>query len=195
MNKIDKAIFLASDRHQNVYRKMGGQPYICHPIEVMSLCYMITHDEDVLCACILHDLIEDTTTNILEISEEFGDRVAVIVAHETENKYPGISKSESWLKRKRDAIRNLSIADDPGAKIVCICDKVSNLRSMHMMQLAGEDVFSHFNQKDPTKHYWYYRSLRDVVSEYAGNPVYEEMCFLINEIFKGVEEIDYGIQA
>ena len=181
---IDKAITFAAHAHAGTVRKGNGQPYIFHPLEVLNLVSMMTLDDDTLCAAVLHDTVEDTDATIEDIQKNFGDHVAKLVAYESEDKKEGFSKAETWLDRKTEAIETIKSIDEIGAKMVCLADKVSNLRSFHLGLLdKGDEFWNIFNQKDPKMHYWYYNSLKEALSELKDYAVYKEFCFLIDIIF------------
>ena len=48
MNKIEKAVLLATKAHAGQVRKGSGKPYILHPMEVMAIVTKYTDDEDVI---------------------------------------------------------------------------------------------------------------------------------------------------
>lgn len=182
---IDEAIRFAAKAHKDMVRKGNGQPYIFHPLEVLGLVSLMTLDDEVLCAAILHDTVEDTDTTIRDIREQFGERVAAMVAYESEDKRGQVNKKETWYERKKETIDTISRLTDEGAKMVCLADKVSNLRSFHLGLLdQGEKFWENFNQSDPKMHYWYYDSLRKALSSLSDEAVYKEYCFLIDTIFK-----------
>ena len=185
MNKLDKAIQTAAVAHQGQRRKGFGQPYLFHPLEVLSLVSLISEDEDIQCAAVLHDTVEDTPLTIKDIREQFGDKVADIVGDETEDKRGNVNKEATWKDRKQEAIDHLNACTNIGVKIVTLADKVSNLRSFHLLLLdRGEEAWNSFNMKDPLMHYWYYDSIKDALSELKDNPVYKEYEFLIETIFR-----------
>ncbi|MBR4421570.1 MAG: bifunctional (p)ppGpp synthetase/guanosine-3',5'-bis(diphosphate) 3'-pyrophosphohydrolase, partial [Erysipelotrichaceae bacterium] len=145
---IDQAIRFAASVHKGMTRKGNRQPYIFHPLEVLNLVSMMTLDDDVLCAAILHDTVEDTDATIEDIEREFGKRVAELVSYESENKRGNVNKTDTWKERKQETIDQIRNIDDKSAKMVCLADKVSNLRSFHLGLLdQGEDFWNHFNQK------------------------------------------------
>lgn len=182
---IDKAIMFAASAHKGMYRKGNHQPYIFHPLEVLSLVSMMTDDDDILCGAILHDTVEDTPVSIDDIKKEFGDRVAKLVSHETEDKRGQVNKTGTWVERKQESIDGLNAEKDIGAKMICLGDKVSNLRSFHLLYLQqGEDMWNNFNMKDPKQHYWYYSETAKALSELQDNPVFKEYLFLIDTMFK-----------
>ena len=190
---IDEAILFAAKAHQNEIRKGNGQTYIFHPVEVLSLVSLMSKDDEVLCAAVLHDTVEDTDVTIEEIKETFGSRVADLVSYESEDKRDNINKEQTWKERKRETIDLMAKSKDIGAKMVCLADKVSNLRSLHLGLLdKGEDFWQVFNMKDPLMHYWYHDELRRVLSDLCDYSVYKEYCFLIDTIFgKYTKEIKY----
>lgn len=84
---IDEAIEFASKAHEGQFRKGTRRPYIVHPVEVAEIVATMTADEEIICAAVLHDTIEDckeVTEEILKL--RFGERVASIVAQESEDK-------------------------------------------------------------------------------------------------------------
>lgn len=189
MKLIDKAVVYAARAHSGTVRRGSGQPYIFHPLEVMSIASLMTLDVDILCAAILHDTVEDTDTTLEDIKREFNDRIALFVSYESENKREDMSKEDSWYIRKKETIDIINNCKEIGVKIVCLSDKVSNLRSFKLLkyQFGLEHMFDQFNQKDPKMHFWYYKSLRDGMKELANEPVYMEYCDLIKQIFETEE--------
>ena len=182
---IDQAIRFAALAHQGMVRKGNKQPYIFHPLEVLNLVSMMTLDDEILCAAILHDTVEDTDVSIEDIRKEFGERVAAMVAYESEDKKGNVNKAATWKQRKQETINTISSLDDEGAKMVCLADKVSNPRSFHLGLLdKGEEFWKVFNQKDPKEHYWYYNELKKALVSLKDYAVYKEFCFLIDTIFE-----------
>ena len=95
MTKLDHAIKFATDAHAGQKRKMTNTPYILHPLEAAAIVASITTDEDVICAAVLHDTVEDTDVKAETIRSEFGDRVAELVSAETENKRSSTAHSRT----------------------------------------------------------------------------------------------------
>ena len=63
---LDNAILLATTAHAGQFDK-GGKPYILHPLRVMS--FLKSDDEELQCIALLHDVIEDTPTNYIDLVE------------------------------------------------------------------------------------------------------------------------------
>jgi (p)ppGpp synthase/HD superfamily hydrolase len=75
---VFEAIAFAARVHQGQLRKDGKTPYVSH---VFRVCTVVRHvfgfdDPQMLAAALLHDTIEDTTTDCDNITEKFGPVVA-----------------------------------------------------------------------------------------------------------------------
>lgn len=185
-NLVDKAIIYATNKHSGQVRKLSLQPYILHPLEVAAIISTLTKDENVICAGILHDVIEDCKTNGEEIRQEFGDRVYELVSAETEDKKEGRSKSDTWLERKQESIVELANTKDVDVKILWLGDKLSNIRSLFYGYVEhGEDIWNMFHQKDKKMHEWYYYSVLENVSELKDTFAYKEYSLILDMLFKG----------
>lgn len=162
MNKIEEAIIYATVMHQGKVRKLGSIPYILHPLEVAQILATMTDDQDVITAGILHDIVEDTDGTLQEIEKRFGERVALLVSSESENNYPGESRSESWKRRKEESLKVLRNADDQGVRMLWLADKLANIRSLAgNYSEHGEKVWESFHQHDPEMHHWYYQTIAE----------------------------------
>ncbi len=149
---LHTAIEFAAIKHRNQKRKGSDTPYIVHPVEVMLLLTETDCSAECLAAGILHDTIEDTETTREELASIFGERVAELVAAESED------KSKSWQERKQTTIDELP--NHPyEAKLICLADKLSNLQSMvYDHARVGEKLWGVFNA-DKDHIAWYYRGI------------------------------------
>ena len=99
---INEAIEFATKAHEGQFRKGTKRPYIVHPVEVADIVTSMTQDEEIICAAVLHDTIEDcegVTAQVLK--ERFGQRVASLVQYESED------KTKTWEERKSAPIHHL----------------------------------------------------------------------------------------
>lgn len=192
MNVLERAIIYATEKHQGVYRKGRKVPYILHPMEVAQIISTMTDDIEVMTAGILHDVVEDTDGTIDEINEKFGKRVASLVATETENKYHGLPKEDTWQMRKEESLVVLRNTDDMGVKMLWLGDKLANIRSLASGYAEkGEDIWQLFHQHDPDKHLWYYKSIAEALElDLNRTGAYKEFIQHINFIWPGTFTID-----
>lgn len=133
---ILKALAFAAHKHRDQRRKdVEASPYINHPIALADvLCNEggIT-DENVLCAALLHDTVEDTKTTPAELTEKFGKIISGIVMEVTDDK--NIEKAE----RKRLQIEHAGHASHQ-AKLVKLADKICNLRDIVASPPVGWNI-------------------------------------------------------
>ena len=183
--RLDSAIKYAIDKHQGQLRKREGTPYILHPLEAAAIANDLTKDENVLIAAVLHDTVEDTEATIEEVREKFGDRVAELVASETENKRESLPPEETWEIRKKESLEHLKNTEDPAVKILWLADKLSNIRTIYQIyRRDGDDVWNNFHMKDVRKQEWYYRTIVEYLADLKDTLAYMEYSQLVNEIFK-----------
>ena len=143
---LSQAIRFAAEKHEGDYRDGDfGLPYATHPIEV---CILLRHvgnvtDEDLLCAAVLHDILEETTVTPDELKELFGPRVSNLVVELTRTEpsttdIEGLSKEEIWHLRS-----GLLLADiarmSRDAQQVKLADRLANLRQAKITR-TGEKL-------------------------------------------------------
>jgi myo-inositol-1(or 4)-monophosphatase len=184
MSLFDDAARFAVDAHAGMLRKGDAIPYVLHPFEVASIAATITVDEAVLAAALLHDTVEDAEASLDQIRELFGDRVAELVASETEDKHPELPKSQTWRIRKEESLEQLSAATDEGILVIWLADKLANMRSYaRMMKREGDAMWGHFHQSDPEAHHWYYRSVAEMTRSLSASEAWQEYDSLIKSVF------------
>ena len=180
---LDRAIVLAVKAHSGTERRGKGYPYIVHPLEAVEIVATMTADQELLAAAALHDTVEDTDVTVEQIREEFGDRVADLVASESDTFEEGVSEEESWHARKQAAIDRLSKAGRE-AKMVALGDKLSNMRAIARdYAVQGDALWNLFHAKDPKDHEWHYRGLADALRDLEDTFAYKEFENLINQVF------------
>ena len=85
--KLLEAASFAARAHQGQFRKDRQTPYAAHPFRVcLVLRHVFGHDDiDMQTTALLHDTIEDTTTDHDDLSVQFGDAIADWVAFLTKD--------------------------------------------------------------------------------------------------------------
>ena len=118
---VNRAYDVAAEAHSNQTRD-EGTPYIVHPVRVaVSLVDELNlFSPTLICAALLHDVIEDSNITREDIARMFDEDVANVV----------------WLLTKLEEVRLsdylacIEAASDTGAPIVKLCDRLDNLRSV-----------------------------------------------------------------
>lgn len=180
---LDRAIVFAVRAHAGTERRGKGFPYIVHPMEAMEIVATMTPDQELLAAAALHDTVEDTDVTVEQIRAEFGERIASLVAAESDAFVEGVSDEDSWHDRKKAAIERLAKAPHD-AKIVALGDKLSNMRAIARdYAVQGNALWNLFHAKDPKDHAWHYRGLADSLRELQDTFAFRELEDLINQVF------------
>lgn len=179
---LDRAICFAVQAHAGIERKGKGFPYIVHPMEAMAIVATMTSDQELLAAAALHDTVEDTDVTVAELQELFGERVALLVAHESDVPLEG-DASDTWHDRKTFAI-NLLKGAERDVKVVAMGDKLSNMRAIARdYAVIGDEIWNLFNIKDKAEHAWHYHGLADALSDLSDTPAYQEFAALVKSVF------------
>ena len=180
---LDRAIVFAVRAHAGTERRGKGFPYIVHPLEAVEIVATMTSDQELLAAAALHDTVEDTDVTIEQIRAEFGDRIASLVAAESDIAVSGMSQEESWHIRKQAAIDRLATSSRD-AKMVALGDKLSNMRAIARDYAAqGDALWSIFRVKERKAHEWHYRELAEALHELQETFAYKEFEQLIHQVF------------
>lgn len=117
-------------------RRPTGVPYVEHLLEALEVLVRGAgvSDPDVLCAAVLHDVVEDTPCTIAGVREAFGERVADLVGWvtipETADGADKKAVKEAYLKRLADA------PDD--AILVKLADRASNVQTLRNLSLPKQ---------------------------------------------------------
>lgn len=176
---VDKAMEFATKAHEGQFRKGTKRPYIIHPITVADIVMTMTWDEEVICAALLHDTIEDCPEVTEEtIRAEFGERVASLVKVESED------KSKTWEERKGATIRRLEHAPRD-VQMIALADKLANMRDIDReYPFYGEKFWLRFRMQNKIAIGWYYQSIRDVLAPtFWGMDTFSEYCYLVEKNF------------
>ena len=180
---LDRAIIFAVKAHAGTERRGKGYPYIVHPLEAVEIVATMTADQELLAAAALHDTVEDTDVTVDDLRARFGERIAKLVAQESDVMIENVSEEDSWHARKQAAIDRLSAAPHD-AKMVALGDKLSNMRAIARDYAEqGDALWNLFHTKDPKEHEWHYRGLAGALQELQDTWAYKEFVTLIDQVF------------
>ncbi len=177
LHKIQKAIKFATKTHE-VYRKQKRKgkdvSYITHPLAVGILLSHIRANENVVCAGILHDTIEDgipeKKVTFAMLKERFGTAVAQMVLAVTET-----DKTLSWDVRKKQALEHIKTFSHD-ALLVKSADLISNLLELiDDHDKYGDLVFKRFNAPKEKKIQNSLETITAVVTRWPKNPFSKEL--------------------
>ena len=117
-----------------------GDTRIDHPVAVARLLYENEFPEVVVAAALLHDVVEDTDTELGEIEDEFGAEVARLVGEMTED--PTIA-----AYRERKAEHRGRVVDNSCVAAIYAADKLAKVRRLNERGEQPEDErLEHYRQ-------------------------------------------------
>ena len=173
---IGEAFLFASQMHSGQLRK-DGRPYIVHPVEVAFELAKNGATDTLICAGLLHDVIEDAGVTKEQLAEQFPSEVVRLVVTDSED------KSLSWKERKDAMLHALNQTDDDEFKMLMCADKLVNLRNTETEMIKiGENVWTHF-KCGKEQQAWLYKSLIKAVSSLDGLPMYRDLQETVIRVF------------
>jgi guanosine-3',5'-bis(diphosphate) 3'-pyrophosphohydrolase len=128
---VRRAFAFAARAHAQQQRR-SGEPFILHPFGVAKICAELHLDELTIAAALLHDVVEDTQTDISEIETEFGEEVARLVAGVTKlTRIQFQSREQAQAENYRKMI--VAMATDMRVILIKLADRLHNLRTIEYL--------------------------------------------------------------
>jgi len=125
--KITKAFWFAEKAHHDQFR-FSGEPYFIHLVAATRILLHIQPDLETICACLLHDVIEDTPITPDEIERRFGARIRFLCE--------GVEKITKvrlqGKERELESLRKLFVAMAKDVRVIFIklSDRIHNLSTL-----------------------------------------------------------------
>lgn len=141
-----EAASFAARAHQGQFRKDGKTPYASHPCRVAFILRDVFEiaDKQVVTAALLHDTLEDTTTDFDDLVENFGMQVAEWVAALSKDKrLPEDEREAAYIKQLREAPWQVHVC-----KLADIfdnlsdCDFMDKSRRQHVVKRTQHYLFA-----------------------------------------------------
>lgn len=125
---LERVYQFAEEAHHG-QRRLTGEPYVTHPLEVALILTTIQADPVCVAAALLHDTVEDTPVEIADIRQQFGPTIAALVEGVTKLKRLDFSsKREEQARNLRKML--LAMAEDIRVLIIKLADRLHNLRTL-----------------------------------------------------------------
>lgn len=188
-NKINDAIKLAIEAHENKKRKAEDVPYLIHPIEVGIILAKNNQDDDVIAAGIIHDAVEEEYIKLDEVEHKFGHKVKRIVEKVYYADKHG--EGENYRKRKLFTIDYLREQASPGFKFVSCADKLSNVRIMLKRKgEIGDKVWENYEQSYEDIA-WYHQNLVVSLNTLYRYDLYKEYVEIVESLFGEIPAVRF----
>jgi guanosine-3',5'-bis(diphosphate) 3'-pyrophosphohydrolase len=131
---VRRAYDVAARAHEGQTRK-SGEPYILHSLAVADILADLRMDATSLAAALLHDVPEDTSVKLADLSAQFGDDVVKLVDGVTKlERIRELSRSSQGALAEVQAenIRKIFLAmvDDIRVVMIKLADRLHNMRTL-----------------------------------------------------------------
>jgi GTP pyrophosphokinase len=122
---IEHAYRVAKEKHEGQFRQ-SGEPYITHPLAVAQILAELGLGPRAIAAALLHDTVEDTGYALSELTEEFGDEVAMLVDGVTK-----LDKVKYGESAQAETVRKMIVAMSKDIRVLLIklADRLHNART------------------------------------------------------------------
>src|SRR5438477_3880661 len=128
---LARAFRFAAQAHEGQQRR-SGEAFIHHPWGAAKICAQLRLDEQTLVAALLHDVVEDTDTELDEVRSEFGDEVARLVDGVTKlTRVQFQSREQAEAENYRKMI--VAMAEDERVILIKLADRLHNLRQIEYL--------------------------------------------------------------
>jgi GTP diphosphokinase / guanosine-3',5'-bis(diphosphate) 3'-diphosphatase len=128
---LARAFYFAAEKHEGQQRR-SGEDFIHHPWGAAKICAELRLDEQTIAAALLHDVVEDTDTDIKEVRAEFGDEIAQLVEGVTKlTRIQFQSREQAEAENYRKMI--VAMAQDVRVILIKLADRLHNMRTIEYL--------------------------------------------------------------
>jgi len=128
---LRRAFAFAAKAHEGQQRR-SGEDFIHHPWGAAKICAELHLDEQTIAAALLHDVVEDTNTDIKEVRAEFGDEIAQLVEGVTKlTRIQFQSREQAEAENYRKMI--VAMAQDVRVILIKLADRLHNMRTIEYL--------------------------------------------------------------
>src|SRR5207253_6811045 len=128
---LRRAFRFAAAAHEGQQRR-SGEDFINHPWGAAKICAELRLDEETIAAALLHDVVEDTETDIKEVRDEFGDEIAQLVEGVTKlTRVKFQTREHAEAENYRKLI--VAMSEDVRVILIKLADRLHNMRTIEYL--------------------------------------------------------------
>ena len=121
-----------SERAHHGQTRRSGEPFVNHPLGVAQICAELHLDEQTIAAALLHDVVEDTDTDLEELRAAFGPEIAMLVEGVTKlTRISFQSREQAEAENYRKMI--VAMAQDVRVILIKLADRLHNMRTIEYL--------------------------------------------------------------
>jgi guanosine-3',5'-bis(diphosphate) 3'-pyrophosphohydrolase len=128
---VTRAFHYAAAAHEGQQRQSGSD-FIEHPVGAARICAELRLDEQTIAAALLHDVVEDTDTDIEDVRAAFGDEIARLVEGVTKlTRISFQSREQAEAENYRKMI--VAMSEDVRVILIKLADRLHNMRTIEYL--------------------------------------------------------------
>src|SRR5881392_1117985 len=128
---LARAFRFAAEAHDGQQRR-SGEAFIRHPWGAAKILADLRQDEQTIAAALLHDVVEDTDTDIEAVRAEFGDEIAQLVEGVTKlTRIHFQSREQAEAENYRKMIA--AMVGDERVIVIKLADRLHNMRTIEYL--------------------------------------------------------------
>jgi len=128
---LARAFRFAAAAHEGQQRR-SGEAFIRHPWGAAMILAELRQDEQTIAAALLHDVVEDTETEIDEVRSEFGDEITQLVEGVTKlTRIHFQSREQAEAENYRKMIA--AMVGDERVILIKLADRLHNMRTIEYL--------------------------------------------------------------
>lgn len=142
---IKKAFTISLEAHKDMRRK-SGEPFIFHPLAVAEICVEeIGLGTTSIISALMHDVVEDTDIELVDIERMFGKKVARIIDGLT--KIRGVFEYGTSQQAENFRKMLFTLSEDVRVILIKLADRLHNMRTLDSMprhkqlKVANETIY------------------------------------------------------
>lgn len=142
---IKKAFTISLEAHKDMRRK-SGEPFIFHPLAVAEICVEeIGLGTTSIISALMHDVVEDTDIELVDIERMFGKKIARIIDGLT--KIRGVFEYGTSQQAENFRKMLFTLSEDVRVILIKLADRLHNMRTLDSMprnkqlKVANETIY------------------------------------------------------
>lgn len=183
--RIKRAFTLALEAHKDMRRK-SGEPFIFHPLTVAEICVEeIGLGTTSIIAALIHDVVEDTDIELVDIERMFGKKIAKIVDGLT--KIRGVFEYGTSQQAENFRKMLFTLSEDVRVILIKLADRLHNMRTLESMprnkqlKVASETIYLYAPLAHRLGLNAIKTELEDLYLRFTDNAVYRDIANKIDE--------------
>src|ERR671912_1251893 len=177
--RIKKAFTMSLEAHKDMRRK-SGEPFIFHPLAVAEICVEeIGLGTTSIISALMHDVVEDTDIELVDIERMFGKKIARIIDGLT--KIRGVFEYGTSQQAENFRKMLFTLSEDVRVILIKLAYRLHNMRTLDSMprnkqlKMANETIYLYAPLAHRLGLNAIKTELEDLFLRFTDRPIYESI--------------------